>query len=86
MFFVYILYNSTIDKFYIGYTSNLESRIQDHNSQGHKSKYTRKQIGEWEIVYKEEFSDKTTALRRENEIKSKKSKIYIQRLIESSPA
>ena len=36
--FVYILYSEAHDKFYIGQTNDLESRLQRHNSG--RSKYT----------------------------------------------
>ncbi|MDN3668523.1 GIY-YIG nuclease family protein [Echinicola jeungdonensis] len=31
-FFVYILYSSKIDKFYVGKTQNLENRLNYHNN------------------------------------------------------
>ncbi|HAA18711.1 MAG TPA: excinuclease ABC subunit C, partial [Cytophagales bacterium] len=32
MFFCYILYSESIDKFYIGHTASLEERIRKHNT------------------------------------------------------
>ncbi|PCH68043.1 MAG: excinuclease ABC subunit C, partial [Bacteroidetes bacterium] len=32
MYFVYILFSETINKFYIGHTSNLSERLKKHNS------------------------------------------------------
>ncbi|MCX7908441.1 MAG: GIY-YIG nuclease family protein [Ignavibacteria bacterium] len=32
MWFVYILYSETKDKYYTGYTHNLETRLNMHNS------------------------------------------------------
>ncbi len=31
MFYVYVLYSESADKFYIGFTSNLEGRLEAHN-------------------------------------------------------
>lgn len=67
MFYVYILECS--DKtLYTGYTNSLETRLNKHN-QGIASKYTRGRIPV-KFVYTESFSDKSTALKREIEIKS----------------
>ncbi|WP_418400259.1 GIY-YIG nuclease family protein, partial [Barnesiella intestinihominis] len=35
----------------------------------------------WELVYSEEYTDKSSALFREREIKSKKSRKYIEHLV-----
>ena len=45
-------------------------------------RYTRKGIP-WKIVYQEKYSNKTEALKREREIKRKKSRIYIEELIKA---
>lgn len=82
-FFTYILHNATIDRFYIGYTSNLDNRIREHNKQKHSTKFTRKQIGSWELKHSEEFDSRTDAIRREKEIKGWKSKVKIKDLIQS---
>ncbi len=83
MYYVYILYSKSIDKYYIGYTSNLELRIAQHNSGFHKSKFTRKNSSDWDLVYQEKFNSKSKAIIREKEIKSFKSRSYIQSLIKN---
>jgi putative endonuclease len=77
-FFVYILYSLTKDKFYIGFTSNLEERINRHNQ---KSKGFTGHINDWEMMYSESFATKSEALAREKQIKSCKSRSKIQQLI-----
>lgn len=84
MFYFYILYNPTIDKYYIGYTSNLEKRLIEHNKSSHKSKFTRNQPGSWSLVYFEEFVSKSLAMKREKEVKSWKNKIRVKELVEQS--
>jgi putative endonuclease len=79
MFYVYILRSQTTGKFYIGQTENLERRLHYHNS-GY-SKSTKSGVP-WELVYNEEFEDRTSAMKREVELKRKKSKIYIKGLID----
>jgi putative endonuclease len=82
----YILYNQVIDKFYIGYTNDLDKRIVEHNFPIRKRlTYTRKQIGKWTLVYSEVFLDKQDAMSREKEIKGWKSKIMIKKLINNKP-
>ncbi len=77
-FYVYILYSSFKDKFYIGYTSNIEERLIRHNQ---KSKGFTGTTNDWKIVYSELRSTKLEALTREKQIKSWKSRSKIQALI-----
>ena len=70
MYVVYVLYSPTIDKFYIGSTSDLEKRIYYHNNG--KSPYTRKR-GPWSVVYQESYQTRNEAIRRERELKNWKS-------------
>lgn len=53
--------------FYTGWTTNLEKRIEVHNS-GKGAKYTKSRRPV-ELVYSEEFPTKEEAMRREYEIK-----------------
>ena len=87
MFTVYILYSKSKDKYYTGCTSNLEARIKNHNSEKKKfGKYSRKN-GPWQLVYSESnFPDRASAVKREKEIKSWKSRIMIERLMTERPA
>ena len=79
MFTVYILYSKSLDRYYIGHTGDMRDRLHRHNSG--RSKSTRSGLP-WELAYQEEFSVKSQAYRRELEIKAKKSRIYIKKLIE----
>jgi putative endonuclease len=68
MFIVYILHSSKYDKTYVGYTGNLEQRLKHHNELGNKG-WTIK-YRPWELVYKEEFEEKSEAMKRERWFKS----------------
>ena len=81
MYQVYIIYSKSIDKYYVGYTNEIDRRIKEHNRL--KGKFTDRGIP-WEIIYTESFKDKNDATKREAEIKAKKSRIYIENLINSS--
>jgi len=82
MFYVYILYSSSRDSYYIGYTGDdLQERLRKHNS-NHKG-FTGTAT-DWLIVYYERFQEKSAAILREKEIKAKKSRKYIEKLIAGS--
>ena len=53
--------------YYTGYTNDLEKRLKAHN-EGKGAKYTKGR-GPVELVYYEEYEDKSTAMRREWELK-----------------
>jgi putative endonuclease len=77
-YFIYIIYSQSNDKYYTGYTQNLEERLFEHNAGATPS--TRPGIP-WILVYSEEFDHKTSAIKRELAIKKMKSKKYIKSLI-----
>jgi len=78
MFYTYILYSESKDRYYTGHTGNLELRIERHNSGCSRS--TKSGIP-WKIMYYELFDTKAEAMHREYEIKKQKSKKYIEELI-----
>jgi len=82
MFYVYIIYSQKIDRFYVGYTTNIEIRIHQYHNLG-RSNYTSKGIP-WELKHFEAFESEIEAMRREKQIKKLKSKKYILSLIEQS--
>ena len=67
MFFAYILYSKSADKYYYGHTKNLENRLKEHN-QG-KVRFT-KPYRPWIIHYQESFQTKSEAYKREFFFKS----------------
>ena len=81
MFYVYIIYSKKIDKFYIGYTGHLADRLAEHLSG--LSLFTAK-ADDWKLQYSETFPDRQTAMKREREIKKKKSRKYIEWLVSSA--
>jgi putative endonuclease len=76
LFYTYILYSSIKDKFYIGHTENVQNRLLQHN--------TRNNLGtnDWTVVYTETYDNRSDAMKREKEIKNKKSRKYIEWLIQ----
>ena len=80
MFYTYILFSAKLNKFYVGSAENTEFRLKQHNAG--EVTYTSRGIP-WEIKYTEAFHDRTSAMKREYEIKRKKSRKYIEWLINS---
>lgn len=67
MAFVYML-RCRDNSIYTGYAENLDKRLGEHN-EGKASKYTRSRLPV-RVVYWEELPDRSSALRREIEIKN----------------
>jgi len=79
MYYVYVLYSSTHNKIYIGFTSDLETRLKSHNELATKG-WTIK-FRPWVLVYSEIFSTKPEAMKREKELKSAKGRAFIRTTI-----
>ena len=79
MHFVYVLYSLSVDKFYIGETSDLSTRVVWHNSKHFKNAYTRI-ADDWEVFWSLECSTVFQARKIEKHIKSMKSRKYLENL------
>ena len=78
-YWVYILQNATTGKLYKGQTSNLESRIERHNTHEPGSmRYTYKQKGAWHLIYSEKYSTRTEAMKMERFFKSGQGREWIK--------
>jgi len=80
-YYFYILYSESIDKYYIGHTSNIDERLHKHNT-NHKG-FTGK-ASDWKVVLTETRENKSEAYARERKVKAWKSRIKILELIEKS--
>ncbi len=78
MWFVYIIKSKQNLKHYIGCTSNLNRRIEEHNRGYNKS--TKFHIP-WELLYVEKFETQEDAFNRERKIKSYKGGNAFKKLI-----
>ena len=76
--FVYILYSQSKGQYYVGSTGNVIDRLTRHN-QG-RSKAT-KAGRPWQLVFKKQFQDRSSAYRYEMNVKKQKSRKYIEQLI-----
>ncbi len=76
----YILYSDRLDKYYIGSTQDIDERLRRHNLG--LNKYTK--TGTLcNIVYSQESATRSEAMSKEKKIKAKKSRKYIEWLIDS---
>jgi putative endonuclease len=80
MFYVYLIQSEVDSSFYIGYTSNLELRLKQHNNG--ETIYSSR-IKPWFLVYSEVFENKTLALKRERFLKKQKNRDFYYQLIKS---
>ena len=79
MFTTYVLYSSLYDKIYIGYSSNVKQRLSAHNDKNNEGWTKRYQP--WEIIYREDYSSKAEAMRREKQLKSSRGRAFIRNLV-----
>lgn len=79
MFSVYILQSISSGRYYVGHTDDLMRRLSEHNTG--MTKYTQRDKP-WKVVYTEQYATRSEAMKREHEIKKKKSRKYIEKLIE----
>jgi len=72
MHYVYILQSEKLNRYYIGYTANITTRLEFHeNSEARKFTYN---ADDWDLVFSLECETKTQALAIEKHIKMMKSK------------
>ena len=81
MYCIYIIQSQKNCKYYTGSCHDIEKRIERHNAGATPS---TKSGRPWKLVYSESYENNSDALKREREIKSKKSRKYIEFLINST--
>jgi len=79
MFYVYILYSEKIDRYYIGYSSDVEKRLAEKHNAGYV-KATRNGMP-YILVKKKLFATELEAIQEERRMKKMKSRKYILELI-----
>ena len=75
---VYILFSEKLNKFYIGFTTNLEERLQFHQT-AETRKFTYN-ANDWIVFLAIECDSKSQGVGIEKHIKSMKSRAYIHNL------
>ena len=70
-YYVYVLRSEVNSRLYTGSTNNLDRKLEEHNSGS--SKYTRL-TKPFNLVYYEQYSTRTEAVRRERYLKTGKGR------------
>ncbi|HUX61590.1 MAG TPA: GIY-YIG nuclease family protein [Ignavibacteriaceae bacterium] len=74
-FYTYILFSQTANKYYIGSTSNIVRRLNEHNS---KQSASTKAGVPWKLMFTKEFVLKSDAIKLEYKLKKMKSRRYLE--------
>ena len=71
-YFVYLIASKKYKKLvsYVGYSSNLKKRLKLHNC-GKGAKFTKGR--KWKLLYYEKYKNRSTAMKREYQLKKNKS-------------
>ena len=80
MHYVYALYSKDFNKIYIGYSSDVNRRLESHNHKNN-THWTSK-FQPWIIIYTEEHEIKAMAMKREKQLKSERGRQFIRGIIE----
>jgi putative endonuclease len=76
---LYILQSQPTGIYYVGITENLSQRLEFHNLTGHG--FTAR-YRPWKLVYHKDFTTRQLAQTTEKQIKNRKSREYIRRIVE----
>jgi putative endonuclease len=80
MFYLYILYSVSSDKYYVGYTEDTERRLFEHNHSERKT-YTSKHRP-WQIKKAIEIgNNRSFAMQVERAVKKTKSRVIVEKII-----
>ena len=74
-YYVYVLRSDKFDRNYTGFTTNIETRLKQHNSG--KTISTRP-YKPWRVLFFESYSNKKEALSREKYLKSGIGREYVK--------
>jgi putative endonuclease len=83
MFYIYILYSVSADKYYVGYTGNYHHRLHQHNYQSEFNTFTSK-YRPWALkaVFEAGISERD-AVKLERFIKKQKSRQLLEKLCDT---
>lgn len=73
----YIIYSESIDRFYIGVSSDPKSRLIKHNNHEYGANHYTSQSNDWELFHTIKCNSSSQALKLESHIKRMKSRKYL---------
>jgi putative endonuclease len=69
-YWVYIIQSQSTGRYYCGYSENVNRRVSQHNDPEYRlTRTTKIWKGPWELIWKQECSDRSKALLLERKIK-----------------
>lgn len=77
-YYIYAIKSKKDGRIYVGLTTNVESRVQQHNAGKTQS---TKAYRPWELIYTEEAEDRLSARKREKYLKSGIGKEFLKSLL-----
>ena len=80
MFIVYVLRSQCTGRNYVGYSSDVEQRVGQHN---HGITKSTKNRGPWILIHSEPFETRGEAMRRERFLKSGQGREELKELLKS---
>ncbi|MHA7128672.1 GIY-YIG nuclease family protein [Algoriphagus namhaensis] len=80
-YYVYVIYSAARDKYYVGQTSDLEKRLEEHNSHFYSDSYTTLSA-DWVLKKSLICQNRGMAIKIENHIKKNKSRKYVEDFIQ----
>jgi len=80
MYYIYILLSFKDNKFYIGFTKNLNQRLKQHKNGEVKSTRNRRPL---RLIFYEAYLNKFDALRREKYFKTTKGKTTLRQMLKN---
>jgi putative endonuclease len=81
MYYVYVLLSQKDENFYIGFTENIEQRVDEHRSGKNISTKLRRPLS---LIYFEGHTSKFDALRRERYFKTTKGKATLKQILKDA--
>ncbi|HOH84052.1 MAG TPA: GIY-YIG nuclease family protein [Bacteroidales bacterium] len=79
---VYVLKSLSTGKLYTGQTEDIKRRLNEHQTGTGPVRYTKGR-GPWELVYTEEYDERSQAMKREKYLKTGAGRDFLHRIIQS---
>jgi putative endonuclease len=76
----YIIYSKSLDRYYVGYSTDINERIKLHNSDSFGNKSYTHCTSDWELFFLIQCRTIEQAVYIESKIKRMKSRVYIENL------
>src|SRR3989338_8104765 len=77
-YYVYVLQSMKNSSLYVGYTTDLRKRLQEHNR---KLNFSTKPCTPWQIIHYEAYRNEEDAKRREKYLKSSQGARLLKRML-----